>query len=131
MWNIYRAIHGTLGTREAGKRREEERTPLRPDLADLIWPLIAAATVRQFVIAGVPAGFAVHQTVAAEPNLDLRLAEDAVFVAGAVRLGLFTLRAYNLTCGLGRHSSSVDRAGGWENVTEVMRGQRLEVRLQR
>ena len=102
----------------------------RRDLFIRPWPSRTATGIRYFVIAGVTAGLAVHETVGAETNVDLRLAEDAVFIAGAVRLGLLTLRANNVAGLLGGHGSSVDRVGDGENVTEVMGGERFEVRGQ-
>lgn len=46
-----------------------------------------------FVVARGAAGFTVEQAVGAEPDIDLRLAEDAEFLAGAAFFGLLALGA--------------------------------------
>lgn len=52
----------------------------------------------------------------------MRLAEDAVFLALATRLTLFTLHANNAAgSGLGGHGFSVEGGGGARNITEVMK----------
>ena len=126
---MYRSRRGA--GKERDRRAGKKDVCGTNDATDLIWPLQAATSLYYLVIAGVAAGLAVHQTISAETNIDLSLAEDAVFITDAARLGLFTLRAYNLTSGLGGHGSSVDRARNEENVTEVMGGKRFKVRGQR
>ena len=60
------------------------------------------------MVAGVAAGFAVHEAVLADADVELRLAEAAELIALALSLGHFTLSAAVLgVAGSGRHSSNV------------------------
>ena len=71
--------------------------------------------VRSFVIAGGAAGFAVHQAVVANPNVERGLAEAAIFVALTLGFGHFTLRAAIFSlAGSGGHGRDVSavRLGG-------------------
>ena len=60
------------------------------------------------MVAGVAAGFAVHETVLANVDIELRLAEAAELIALALSFGHFALSATVLgLAGSGRHSSNV------------------------
>lgn len=79
-------------------------------------------SIRCLVVARFPARFAVEKAIRAQADVDLRLAEDAVFLALAARFTLLTLRANNTAgSGLGGHGISVGRGHGTGNVTEVMK----------
>lgn len=72
------------------------------------------------VIAGCPAGNAVHQAVGAEPNIELRLAEDAELLAKAAGFDLFALCATDLGSGwFARHGGSLVLSSSAKNVTKV------------
>lgn len=82
---------------------------------------MARSLIRRLVVARRAAGLTIHQAVNAQADVNLRLAEDAVFLAFAARLGLFTLCANNTAGGwLGGHGLSVGRSPFPENITEVM-----------
>jgi len=82
--------------------------------------VVLCVSVRQFVIAGRAAGFAVKQAVDAEAYVQLRLAQDAEFFAPATRLRLFALSADDAAyTRLRGHGWSVARLGQRRNVTEV------------
>lgn len=77
------------------------------ELAGRMLPL-----VRSFVIAGGAAGFAVHQTVLANPNVERGLAEAAIFVALTLGFGHFTLCAAVFSlAGSGGHRRNVSARG--------------------
>jgi hypothetical protein len=60
------------------------------------------------VVAGVAAGFAVHEAVLANADIELRLAEAAELIALALSLGHFALSAAVLgLAGSSGHSSNV------------------------
>jgi hypothetical protein len=60
------------------------------------------------VVAGVAAGFAVHEAILANADIELRLAEAAELIALALSLWHFALSAAVLgLAGSGRHSSNV------------------------
>jgi len=92
----------------------------------------AEALIHRLVVACLPAGFAVHQAIGAEPDANLRLAKNAVLFAHASGLGLLTLSAQDAAGGgmAGRHEFSVGRGGRGREVTEVMQLQRSDFRLQ-
>jgi hypothetical protein len=72
------------------------------------------------VVAGVPAGFAVHEAVFADADIELRLAEAAELIALALSLGHFALSAAVLgLAGSGRHSSNVALSTASGNVPLV------------
>jgi hypothetical protein len=74
--------------------------------------------VRGFVVAGRAAGLAVHQSIAAEPNINQRLAEATKFFAIAVSLRLFALRATVFGgTGSGAHGANVARRTGDRKMT--------------
>ena len=67
-----------------------------------------ADLVGGFVVAGGAAGFAVHEAVFADADVELRLAEDAELIAVAVILRHFALAATKFdVAGSGRHGSNV------------------------
>jgi hypothetical protein len=78
------------------------------------------ALIHRLVVAGGAAGLTVQQAVGAQPDVDLRLAENAEFLAPALGFRLLALRAYDFAGRLGGHGDSVVRAGLLENVTEVI-----------
>jgi hypothetical protein len=75
----------------------------------------AGLLVGSFVIAGVAAGVAVHESVLADSDIEHGLAEAAVLIALALRFRHFTLGAtvFGLA-GSGGHKNNValDRRGG-------------------
>jgi hypothetical protein len=73
-----------------------------------------------FVIAGGAAGFAVHETVLANADLEYGLAEAAELIALALLFGHFTLGA--LVFGSGGHSRMLAPGGERENVPLVTWG---------
>jgi len=83
-----------------------------------------------FVVAGGPARFAVQEAIRAETDVELGLAEDAEFFAGAAIFRLLTLRANDLTCRFRGHGSSVVRGQRVRNITEVTGGPRACVARQ-
>ena len=86
------------------------------------------ALVNRFVVAGRAARFAVHQTVDAEADVELRLAERTEFIAPAANFGLLALRtdhpACTWFCG---HVVSLVQLVGAENVTEVTNKVRSQI----
>jgi hypothetical protein len=87
---------------------------------------MAKRLIRRLVTARLTAGFTVPKAVRTQADFDFRLAEDAVFLALAARLALFTLHANNAAgSGLGGHGFSLERGRGAWNVTEVMRDSRV------
>jgi hypothetical protein len=72
------------------------------------------------MFAGVAAGFAVHEAVLADADVELRLAEAAELIALALSLGHFALSAtvFGLA-GSGRHTSNVALGGSMGNVPLV------------
>jgi hypothetical protein len=82
---------------------------------------MAESLIRHFVVARRAAGIAVEKTVYTQADIDLRLAEDAVFFALAACFALFALHADNAAgSGFGGHGFSVERGRGAWNITEVM-----------
>lgn len=80
------------------------------------------ASVHRLVLARRPAGFAVHQAIGAQADIQLRLAENAEFLAPAARFGLLALRAQDAPrARFRRHVSSLVRFARRENMTEVTR----------
>ena len=72
------------------------------------------------MVAGVAAGFAVHEAVLANADVQLRLAEAAELVALALSLGHFALSAAVLgRAGSGRHSINVALSIAFGNVPLV------------
>jgi len=68
------------------------------------------ALVGGFVLAGGAAGFAVHEPVGADSNVDHRLAQAAEFLALAVIFGLLALRTTKSGgTGSGAHGANVAR----------------------
>ena len=55
------------------------------------------------VVASGAAGFAIQQAVGAQPDVELRLAQYAEFLAVAARFTLLALSAKNSAGGLGGH----------------------------
>lgn len=81
---------------------------------------MAGCLVGGFVIAGATAGFAVHEAVGADADIELGLAEAAEFIAFALRLGHFALAATAFTAaGSGGHSNKVAPGGGGGNMPLV------------
>ena len=79
--------------------------------------------VRSLVIAGVAAGFAVHESVLTHADIELRLTEAAEFVALALSFGSFALRARVFAgAGSGRHISNVTPSQKMGNVPLVTDG---------
>jgi hypothetical protein len=78
---------------------------------------------RRLVVAGFPAGFAIHQAIGAYADIDNRLAQTAILFALATILGLFTLRA-TVFCGAGSgtHGANVSRPGEHAKMTLVIGG---------
>lgn len=69
-----------------------------------------AGLVGGFVVAGLAAGFAVHQAIGADADVKCTLAEAAVFVALAGVFGLLALRAAVFrVAGSGAHKANVAR----------------------
>src|SRR6266487_1609973 len=84
----------------------------------------------RFVVAGGTAGLTVHQAVGAEADIELRLAEDAEFLAPAAGFDLLTLGTDDAAGGLSGHASSLVRRDGRWNVTEVTGDQVSGLRCQ-
>ena len=63
--------------------------------------------IGHFVVAGAAAGFAVHQAVGTDTNIDDRLTETAILLTLTLRFRLFTLRAAILR-GTGRSAHAVE-----------------------
>jgi hypothetical protein len=81
------------------------------------WPL--ESVVGGFVVAGGAAGFAVHEAVFADANVELRLAEDAELIAVAVILRQFALAATKFgVAGSGGHGSNV--IAGWRQAERAV-----------
>jgi hypothetical protein len=96
--------------------------------------LTRSTLIRRLVATGGAAGLTVQQAVGAQPDVDLRLAENTVFLAPAVRFRLLAICAHDLAGRLGGHSASVVRAGLLENVTEVIgkgKSQKSKVKSQK
>ena len=69
--------------------------------------------VRSLVVARFAAGFAVHEAVIADADVDDRLAQAAILFTLAVALGHIALHATKLGgAGRGRHGLNVARFGG-------------------
>src|SRR5579863_2427332 len=68
---------------------------------------IVRNSVGDFVVAGVAAGFAVVESVLAEANLHLRLAQATIALALAAVLGHFALHAAVLVLGGSSHGRTV------------------------
>src|SRR5579864_9062511 len=67
--------------------------------------------IGHFVVAGAAASFAVHQAVFAKANINDGLAEDAVFLALTLMLGLLALRAADFAgTGSGTHKANLPAA---------------------
>jgi hypothetical protein len=81
----------------------------------------AASLIRSLVVAGGATGFTVQQAVSAKADIEDRLTQTAVFLALAVALRLFALRAANLRgTGSGAHRATRRAVAGRENVTLVI-----------
>ena len=79
--------------------------------------------IRRFVVAGLAAGFAIHQAIGANANIEHGLAETAVLLALATILRLFTLRATVFRgAGSGAHGANVARSGKPPKMTLVIGG---------
>jgi hypothetical protein len=82
--------------------------------------VFAMALFRGLVIAGLAAGFAVHEAVSAEADVDLRLTEAAELLALALSLGHIALAATVFgVAGSGRHRNNVALGGSSGNVPLV------------
>ena len=76
--------------------------------------------VGSFVVAGGAAGFAVHEAVFADADIELRLTENTELVAFALIFRHFALAAAQLGgAGLGGHRSNVALGCGVGNVPLV------------
>ena len=76
--------------------------------------------VGSFVAAGAAAGFAVHEAVLADADVELGLAETAELIAFALGLRHFALAATAFSfSGSGGHRNKVARGGAMGNVTVV------------
>jgi len=76
--------------------------------------------VRGFVVAGRAAGFAVHEAVGADADVELRLAEDAELVALALIFRHFALAAAEFgVAGSRGHENNVALGCGMGNVPLV------------
>ena len=76
-----------------GERSGTHRQPLMGERNSETFVNREDVSVYRFVFAGGAAGFAVHQTVGAEADVELRLAVDAELVAPAARFWLLALGA--------------------------------------
>jgi hypothetical protein len=75
---------------------------------------------RGFVVASFAAGFAVHESVLADADVELRLAEATELIALALRLRHFALAAAALAVGgSGGHRNNLALGGGMGNVPLV------------
>jgi hypothetical protein len=92
------------------------------ELTNHVPPLFCAdGSIRGLVVAGAAAGFAVHQAVGADTDIEDSLAQTAVFITLAAALRLFTLRAANFRgIGSGAHGVTIRAAATRENVTLVI-----------
>jgi len=83
-------------------------------------PPDVSASVGGLVVARRAAGFAVHQSVDAHPDVDNRLTKAAILLTLAIPFGLFALRAaiFGLA-GSGTHYVTVSLTRGSANVTSV------------
>ena len=78
--------------------------------------------IRGFIVAGFAAGFAIHQAVGTNTDVDYGLAEAAELFAFAGAFCTFALHASILRgTGSGAHAARLARAERQENVTEVMK----------
>lgn len=76
--------------------------------------------LRCLVIASGAAGFAVHQAVGADADVEHCLAKAAILLALAVGFRLLTLRTTVLRgTGSGTHEANLARSAETRNVTEV------------
>ena len=76
--------------------------------------------IRGFVIAGGAAGFAVHQAVQTDADVECGLAEATVLIALTLTFGHFALCATGFgLAGSGGHKSNVALGGEVENVPLV------------
>ena len=83
---------------------------------------VTTTSVCRFVFAGGAAGFAVHQAIGAEADVEHGLAEHAEFFAPATRLNAFALRADDLARRwFRRHAPSLVWSRPGRNVTKVTR----------
>jgi hypothetical protein len=88
--------------------------------------------IRGFVIAGVAAGLAVHQSVFADADIHHGLAHAAELFALAAGFGHFTLRAFvSGGAGSGAHKDKILGAAALENMTLVMAGASVNRACQR
>jgi hypothetical protein len=71
------------------------------------------------VIAGRSARITVQQAIHTQTDIELRLAENAKFLAKAARFRLLTLRAGDPPRGFGGHEPSLERLRLGKNVTKV------------
>ena len=77
--------------------------------------------IGHFVVAGAAAWFAVHEAVLAKANINDGLAEDAVFLALALMLGLLALRAADFAgTGSGAHKGNLPAAPAVQKMTLVI-----------
>ena len=98
----HRTTHNILDLASVSSLQSEEREP---------------RSVGDLVVAGFPAGAAVVEPVAAEADVELPLAENAVLLTFATFLDLLTLAAVDLT--LGGHKRTVALVGTGGNVPLV------------
>ena len=88
--------------------------------------------VGRLVVAGGAARLAIHQSVNAQTNVELRLAENAELLAIAAFLRLLALGADNFAkAGFRGHGCSVVAHVSGENMTEVTGRQKSKVRLKK
>lgn len=67
-------------------------------------PVDAHDSVRRLVVARRAAGLAIHEPIGAEPNVQLRLAQNAELLAIAAGFNLLALATADLGTRLGRHT---------------------------
>jgi hypothetical protein len=80
----------------------------------------AAFLIRSLVVAGLTAGFAIHQPVGAEAYVDDRLAQATELLAFARAFGALALHAVILRgTGSGTHAERIASSESHENVTSV------------
>ena len=84
------------------------------------WLIPSGLGVGGFVVAGGATGFAVHESIFADANVELGLTKDAEFVAVAVIFRHFALAAAEFGgSGSGGHTVMLALGGGLGNVPLV------------
>jgi len=112
------------GRSSIGQRYGTHRREIRPGKS-------SEGSVCRFVVAGLAAGSAVHEAVGAEADVELGLAERAVFLAPATRFRPLALGADDSAyAGVRGHGRSLIRPRPGRNVTEVTQEQVSGVRSQ-